>query len=148
MGFKDRKYFLEAQTHIEAKSWDAAEQSLNEVIKASPEHAEALLHRAYTRLRKGALSEALVDIQKASICRPDSGVIKMLEGEIHLALKDNQAALNTLKQAVALEPDNGRALYFLGMAYKILGQKEDAAEAFETALQFDRDFVMARWMVL
>lgn len=146
MGWKDRKYFVEAQNHIELQNWNAAEQPLTELLLKAPDHAEALLHRAYVRMRKAEWSAASEDIDCAARLRPDSGVMKMLQGEILFALQRCDEALLALREAVSLEPDNGRALYFLGQVYKALGHREEAAEAYEKALQFDRDFVMAHWM--
>ncbi len=146
MGWKDRKYFVEAQSHIETQNWELAENPLTSLINESPEHAEALLHRAYIRMRKADLPRALEDIQKAAQLRPENGVMKMLEGEIQLGLQNKEGALVALQQAVKLEPDNGRALYYLGVSYRSLGKLEEAADAFERALQFDKDFAFSRWM--
>jgi predicted Zn-dependent protease len=146
MGWKHRKTFLEAQKALEENEFAAADQLLSEVLGSDAEHAEALLHRAYARLRAGRLDEALEDANRCVSLRPESGVMQMLKGEILTEKGDLMNAYQSLKTACALEKDNGRAFFQLGKVCCALNRRNEAADYFEVALQFERDYVMAQWM--
>ena len=147
VSWKYRKTFLKAQDKFESNDYEAAEQLFSEVVgEGTNVVPEALLHRAYTRMRMGKLELALSDASKCVELRPDSGVMLMIQGEIHLEQKDFMAARNVLTKAIALEKDNGRAYYGLARACAGMGLKGEAAEYFELALQFERDYAFGHFM--
>ena len=142
-----RKKFLDAQKKFEANEYEEAEKLYSELCdgkeKAVP---EALLHRAFTRLRMNKLGDALNDINQCIELRPDNGVMFMIQGEILLAQKDYMASYSALKKCCEMEKDNGRAHYNLGKAALGLGRKDEASEYFEIALQFEKQYTMSQFM--
>lgn len=146
MSWKRRRIFLKAQALLEKNDYSGAELVYSEILKDEPELVEAQLHRAYVRLRMGNLDAALKDATHCVELRPESGVMRMVQGEVLMAQKNYQKAHDVLSKACALEKDNGRALYHLGRASLALGRKEEAADYFEIAVQFERDYVTAQWM--
>lgn len=146
MGWKHRRAFLSAQKALENNEFAAADQWLSGILDDDSDHAEALLHRAYARLRARRLDEALADAQRCVQLRPESGVMFMIQGEILFERGDLMNAYSALKKACELEKDNGRALFALGKACCALDRRMEAAEYFEMALQFERDYVLAQWM--
>ncbi len=64
-----------------------AEEELNEVIKATPDHAEALRYRADTRLRQGRLVAAKADAESALNADPQSVETALLRGRINEAIR-------------------------------------------------------------
>lgn len=144
MGWKYRKVFLNAQKAMESGQWDESARLLENILSSDPNHAEALLHRAYALFRSSKPQEALADIEKASHLRPDNGVILIFWGEVLMVLRNFSLAEEKLKAGLHLEPDNSRGLVLMAELCKELGRSLDSADFYEKALHFDRDFVMAR----
>ena len=147
MAFKDRSQFAAAQKAMEAYEWQKADQLFSELLAGNRDHAEALLHRAFTRMRLQKWDDAVKDIDAGIVLRPENGIYWMIKGEILSAKAEWLGAYEALKKAVELEPDNARALYFMGRCLQHLGRQLDAAEFMERALHFDRDFVTAQSLV-
>jgi len=142
-----QKAFKEAISLAESGRYQESDKVLGDLISQGGEIAEALLHRAHIRMRLGSLNDALLDAQRAVEMRPDNGVYYMVLGDVQAELKDWAASYSSFKKSVELEKDNGRALFGLGKAALQLGRKFEAADCFESALSFERDYVMAQWMV-
>jgi len=141
-----RSLFLRAQNAVEENQFDVADRVYSDILDADGNAMEALLHRAHLRLRMQKLNEALADIERFTQARPESGVGHMLMGEILIEKKDLIRAHQSLQTACRLEKDNGRAYYQLGRVCMELGRKHEAADYFEQALFFERDYAMAQWM--
>jgi len=141
---KHRSQFSEAQRALESNDYIRAEEAFSKVIGGKSDAIEALLHRALTRLRLGKMEAALEDAQKVIELRPESSYGLMIKGEILNEMKQYETAYEALQKACELEKDNGRAFFALGRACAGLGKKHEAADYFEVALQFERDYVMAQ----
>lgn len=146
MSWKRRRSFLEAQKRLENNDYEGAEALYSSLILEEPGLVEALLHRAYTRMRSQKMADAHADAIRCTELRPESGVMFMLKGEIELEQNDFINAYTSLKKACELEADNGRAFFHLGRACLKLKKTQEAADYFEVALQFERDYVNAQWM--
>jgi tetratricopeptide (TPR) repeat protein len=142
-----RKAFKEAIQMAETGRYHDSDKVFGDLIARGGDVAEALLHRAFVRLRMGRLNDALLDAQRALEQRPDNGVYYMVLGDIQAELKDWAACYGSFKKATELEKDNGRALFGLGKAALNLGRKHEAADHFESALAFERNYVLSQWMV-
>lgn len=146
MGWTYRRRFKRAQALMESSDLEGAEKILSELIEENPKVPEVVLHRAYCRARLKKFDEALVDIDRAILLRPENAVMHMIRGEILLDQQKYSEAFVSLKRACDLERDNGRAFFHLGEAALRLGRKQEAADYFEYALQFERDYCLSRWM--
>lgn len=137
---------IRASEALDRGDYESSEVLFNDLISESGEPAEALLHRAFVRLRLGKLNEALEDARRGCELRSESGVHWMIRGEIEIASQMYPEATLSLKRAVELESDNGRALFHLGRVLALQGFRDQASDYFEQALQFERDYVMAQWL--
>jgi tetratricopeptide (TPR) repeat protein len=146
VSWKYRRAFLKAQKHLEENQFSASEAIYSQLLDEDSKQVEARLHRAYVRMRMGMTEEALIDAQICVDERPENGVMFMLHGEILLDKGDPLQAYASLLKACGLEKDNGRAYFHLGRACLLLGKKKEAADYFEIALQFERDYTMAQFM--
>ena len=75
----------------------------------------------------------------------DSAQVHLVRG---LRLLDEKAfapAVNELEQAVAREPENVEALFYLGVAHHTLEQYAEAAEAYVRTLCVEPEMAEARW---
>ncbi len=71
---------------------------------------------------------------------------------LHLAINamardEHHAALNYIKEVLALEPENANALYLLGAEHAELGLYDRAIEEIEKALHIDPNIEMARFQL-
>ncbi len=71
---------------------------------------------------------------------------------LHLAInamarEEHHAALNYIKEVLALEPENATALYLLGAEHAELGLYDRAIEEMEQALLLDSGIEMARFQL-
>jgi len=141
-----RKAFYQAQKAMESGRLEEAEKLLNELIAVDAEAYEAILHRSLLRLRLQKSNEALMDAEICVKLKPENALSFMVKGECHLELKQFQMARDSFLSSLALEKDNGRTHFGLGLACLGLGRKLEAADSFEEALHFERDYVTAQWM--
>jgi tetratricopeptide (TPR) repeat protein len=77
-------------------------------------------------------------------CTP-AGPRALLEGEAALRMGQTQLALNKLRVATDLIPQEPRAWNYLGLAYQHAGQSDAALRAYQQALSRDRWFKAARF---
>jgi len=75
----------------------------------------------------------------------DSAQTHVIRGIRLLDEKAFAPALNELEQAVAREPENIEALFYLGVAHHTLEQYTEAAEAYARTLCLEPDMAEARW---
>lgn len=137
---------MAAVAALERSQFVEAEKIFTEILTEKGEPVEALIHRAFCRLRAKSFETALEDATKSVSLRPENGVFWMIQGEILLEMGRYQNALESLEKACELEADNGRALYQRGRALLKLNRQMEAADFFEQALQFERDYVLAQQM--
>lgn len=64
-----------------------------------------------------------------------------------MARDEHHAALNYIKEVLALEPHNANALYLLGAEHAELGLYDRAIEEIEQALRIDPNIEMARFQL-
>jgi len=137
---------LAAVEALDLGKYEEADGLLSAVIDEKGEPVEALIHRAFCRLRSSRLDLALEDASRAVELRPENGVFWMIRGEVFLEMGNPVAAFESLEKACTFEADNGRALYQRGRALLKLNRRLDAADSIERALQFERDYVLAQEM--
>lgn len=78
--------------------------------------------------------EAVAQFQKAVQDHPDAQSHFNL-GSAYYVAHDLDHAFPELQEAVALAPDNYHAHYYLGVIYKVRGEKDKARQEFERVLQ-------------
>jgi tetratricopeptide (TPR) repeat protein len=96
--------------------------------------------------KKGLLSEALLEYNRALEVRPDNPEALQRRGAVRGRLGDEGGWLEDLERAVELAPDYADALYDLGLAIERGGglASDDSLPLFERALEADPDFLPAR----
>lgn len=146
MAFKQRKDFLKAQSAMMKNDYAGAEGTLSQMIEKDAKAYELYLHRALVRIRLGQSDKALEDAERCVSLAEDNALSFMVQGEVYLEMKRFQEAYESFLKGLALEQDNGRIHFGLGLAAKALGKVHEAADAFEQALHFERDYVLAQWM--
>ena len=78
-------------------------------------------------LEAGHLDEAAVAFQRARDLKPSAPVPMVGLADVKLRQHDHAGAASLLQRAIEIDPDYKAAHYLLGLAYRGLGQSQEAA---------------------
>jgi tetratricopeptide (TPR) repeat protein len=125
-----------AQTAIDKQDFEGAAQDYRDYLAKKPD--DALVHYdlgyAYSALNRPG--EAKDEYQRAIALDPDMGEAYLNLG-VTLIPSSPSAAVEPLRHAVELLPDDARAKWFLGIALENSGNLPDAIEQFRGARKRD-----------
>ena len=101
---KVRENLDAGRERIQAYDFEAAENHLDQVVKAAPDYAEGYNQRAFARFLRQNFSESLTDLEKALELEPDH--FGALAGMYQILRIQNrtQAAMEALRRAVTIHP--------------------------------------------
>lgn len=145
MKLKRHRLFREAENALDKNDYQNGERLLTEVISQG-ESVEVLLQRSLVRVRLKQFNDAISDARRAMELHPENALGPMILGEALLEMGDFAEAEKAYLEAIKIEKDNGRAYWGLGKACAFLGKRLEAADYFELALQFERDYCLAHFM--
>jgi tetratricopeptide (TPR) repeat protein/SAM-dependent methyltransferase len=123
--------------HHQAGRLEAAKTHYEQVLEASPGHADALHFLGLIAHQRGDHDAALARLDAAIASRGDAAPFHNNRGSILLALGRAEEAAASYRQALTLRPDYVEALSNLGGVLVRLGQGEEAATACRRALALD-----------
>ncbi|MEC7190772.1 MAG: tetratricopeptide repeat protein, partial [Pseudomonadota bacterium] len=103
------------------------------------------LDRPYDAQELNSAYEALAKSVFLEQQQPDAPEPYILRGQIYAALKDNNRALETLQQAIAIDPTNDFALMRLGVISYNANEIDKATEFLDQALALNPD---SKWAYL
>lgn len=126
-----------AQTYLEMNKINAAIRYFTLAAQVSPDEIEPLLRLAQIYTRTDRLFEARSEIARALEISPKSVEAFHILSGIQISERDPGAAINTLKQAQIIQPDNLRTQLALARLYIQTGQKQFAAQAYLKAMSLD-----------
>ena len=127
-------------TYDRSGRFDMTEEVLQRLLKADPDHPDALNYLGYSWAEQGRnLEEALRLIQRALRIRPDAAYIIDSLGWVHYQMGDYGKALDLLLKAVENMKDDPTVLDHLGDIYEKLGQEDLAVQYWSRALAADPD---------
>lgn len=119
----------------EAEARDAdAERCYRRALELNPNYFQARMSLAQLFLRSGAHREALSELEALIRGGLRSADLLVQKGEAHLALGEVNEAVTSLENAIQLNPNFPRTYYVLGGAYRKLGLKRKAQEAWRQHL--------------
>ncbi|MBN1314064.1 MAG: tetratricopeptide repeat protein [Anaerolineales bacterium] len=129
-------YALLGEIYDELDNQDLARQAYQQAAQVAPTDPSFVLKLAQFLQNEGQLDQALDWLTKAITAIPSSGL--WLEAA-RLYEKRGQRAkqMEALHHAVDLEPENARALYELGLAFKQRKAYNQAIKAFETVTELE-----------
>lgn len=140
-------YQFWASTHFQAARrtgkdayYEEAIKLANTAIQISPTYASAylLLGNIYKFYPGGGnFEEAAKNYELAAKHDPRNPLIFYGLGDLYLLLKNENAAIKTFKDAIALKPDFANAYWALGHAYHRRGDDLEAIKQFENAIKQD-----------
>ncbi len=120
-------------------SFNQAEKSFLKAIEFNPKYAVGFRTLAWLKEMQGDHNKALEWAGKALRQAPTDLETHLLLSLINMDLRKYTLAMATLRRAIELGPDYGRAYYNLGTIYLKLGLADLALENFNLASKFKGD---------
>ena len=134
---KSDALLMAAKARVHLQHFGTADRNLREYLKASPRSADAWFLLGFVLNRENKPRESLDVYTKASTLSPPTGDdLKVVALDYEL-LNDNVDAIHWLEVAVAKDPANKEAWYFLGRAYYTASRLPAARKAFDRVLELD-----------
>lgn len=128
-------YFARAACREELGRWAEAEKDLKRALELAPDQPEALNFLGYSWVSKGMnLNQGLAMLQKAVSLRPNSGYIIDSLGWAQFQMGDYATAVETLENAISLDPQDPTLNEHLGDAYWRVGRHIEARFQWTRAL--------------
>jgi tetratricopeptide (TPR) repeat protein len=118
--------------------FDELVHEMEEAIRLDPKHADALNYLGYTYAERDMrLEEAVALIQQALVVKPQNGYYLDSLAWAYYKMGRFQAALEEMKRAVAVVPDDPVFLEHLGEIYLTQNLRGEAREAWLRSLELD-----------
>ncbi len=116
---------------------DLAQRSFLAALELEPENARVLALLGLSHFRANAFAEARVIYEQLVERAPTDASHRLNLGLVYLKLNDADRAIGALEASRALDPSQGRAVSYLGLAYARAGRYGEAYRAFLIAGQID-----------
>jgi len=116
---------------------DLAQRSFIAALELEPENARVLALLGLSHFRANAFAEARVIYEQLVERAPTDASHRLNLGLVYLKLNDADRAIAALEASRALDPSQGRAVSYLGLAYARAGRYGEAYRAFLIAGQID-----------
>jgi predicted O-linked N-acetylglucosamine transferase (SPINDLY family) len=135
--------FATAIQHHQAGRLHAAEQIYREVLRAEPNHADAIHLLGVISSQVGKHEIAIERIERAIELNRTKAAFHSNLGGAYRALHRIPEAVACYRRALELKPDYVEAHYNLGIAFKDQGNPEEAIACYRRALELKPDFAAA-----
>jgi tetratricopeptide (TPR) repeat protein len=132
-----------AQLAIAQEQPERALQVIQAEIRKSPERLDLRLALVSTAQRLRRIEVATPQLEWLATRVPPNSMqyaeVEARLAECSLLRKDLESALRQIEVARKLQPDNPQVLHDLGLIYDSLGRRQEARQAYEASLQFNKD---------
>lgn len=116
---------------------DQAQRIFLTALELEPDNARVLALLGLSHFRANAFAEARVIYEQLIERAPNDASHRLNLGLVYLKLNDADRAITALEASRALDPSQGRAVSYLGLAYARAGRYGEAYRAFLIAGQID-----------
>ena len=116
---------------------DQAQRAFRGALEAEPDNARVLALLGLSHFRAGEFAEARPIYEQLVERSPTDASHRLNLGLVYLKLNDADRAIAALETSRALDPSQGRAVNYLGLAYARAGRYAEAYRAFLIAGQND-----------
>jgi len=128
-------YFARAITYERTNQWPLSEADLKHALELSPGEPAVLNYLGYSWIEQGRnTDQAMKMIKEAAEMRPNDGFIVDSLGWAQFKLGQYRSAVDTLQDAVGLEPQDATINAHLGDAYWQVGRVIEARFQWKRAL--------------
>lgn len=123
-------YYYQALCQSELLMWDDAKKSIDRAIALEPEDTEYyLLQARIAQYGANDMTAAMKSIQKANSITGDQHAVLLAKARLLIAQRNDEQALEALRQALVLNATSPEALLMRGWLYKYRLKNEKAAKA-------------------
>ncbi|HXE77840.1 MAG TPA: sulfotransferase [Rhodanobacter sp.] len=133
-----------AKIEWERRQFDAAEQSLANVLALAPHDPDAIRMRGMVAQRRGDHAKAIDCFRQVLAVWPDDSDLRVWLGIVLYEHGETHEAVTHLRDACRLEPVSVPAWFNLGEALAREAYSEEAVAALQRALELDPSHVPAR----
>ncbi|MCE9546331.1 MAG: tetratricopeptide repeat protein [Planctomycetia bacterium] len=134
-----RDLSAQGQAAIDQGEWRRAEDLLARSVKACPSDAETRRRYAETLARRGAMPEALAQMDEAQRLSANDVMLAVRCGEMYLGVGELDAAQRRADRAVAIDPTSADAWALRGRVMAARGDLPAALADTQRALGYRRD---------
>jgi Tfp pilus assembly protein PilF len=120
--------------HVERRQWEEAVALTRRYAAVYPDDLSVVEYVAGYLGAAGRYTDQVELIEGLVARSPDSRSLSMLGFALDRS-ENHQRAVEVLRRAVELRPDDFLALHYLGEAYQALGRREEAIAAYEAELR-------------
>ncbi|MCA9728488.1 MAG: tetratricopeptide repeat protein [Candidatus Eisenbacteria bacterium] len=135
--YADVQYNLGLLYEAQGRAEDA-QRCFRLALEINPRYFQARTSLAHLLLHAGSHREALDVLRPLERQGIRSADLYVQQAEAHMALGQCEAAVKELQRAIELNPGYPRSYYVLGQAYRDLGLKRKAQEAWKQHLEKSR----------
>ncbi|MEL7372626.1 MAG: tetratricopeptide repeat protein, partial [Myxococcota bacterium] len=135
-----------ARVYLDTGKAKKAERAARRALRANREDASAWNQLGRSAMAQSRWELAEVAYKRAVHLEPVDGLIQNNLGLLYVYMKNGPKAVDTLERAVELLDDSTPYFVFnnLGLAHELVGQNEEAREAFEEALLLNPFYTRAK----
>jgi tetratricopeptide (TPR) repeat protein len=131
----DKARFLLSNALAQSGKPTEAIDELKKITEGSPVFLDALTLKAYLDSQAGRYQEALNTLEKVLKARKDQPMLWALAGEIYASMKQYDKAIEGLKNALKLDPENKSYVLSLALYYDKNDQLLEAETLFRNFLK-------------
>lgn len=142
--FRALSYFLNATKQLASSNFQNAIATLDRALSLDPTFADALVARAFARLKLHQEAAALADLDDAITLAPRGERAYTLRGDTLARRGDFDKAFADFDRALSLNPKSVETRVARGIAYTARNDISRAKKEFDTALSIDPRNVNAR----
>lgn len=113
--------------------------SAEDALKRKADYTPAILLLAQVSLSEGKLTEAIQSVASALVLEPQNAQLAYQLGLLNLQAKKYADARDAFQVALSVTPDYANASFFLGQAYYMLDEKDNALKEFKALLEKNAD---------
>lgn len=123
--------YIVAQLEIANRNPQAANEALLRAITLKRDYTQAIFLLSQLEVQQGRAREALIAAEAAAYFTPNDPVIQFQVGILRSATGNTAGAIDSLSQAVRLNPQYANARFFLGVMYAVSGRYPEATAELE-----------------
>ncbi|MGH0034408.1 MAG: tetratricopeptide repeat protein [Myxococcota bacterium] len=128
-------FMEQGASYADQEKWEEAVIEYRNALQLSPNSAEAHHALAKAYLQSGRIREAYWELHETGRLDPTNVEAQLAYGELSLAAKESQPALDAADGILAVEPENTIAMALKGRALEQLGRSDEAEEPYRRALE-------------
>lgn len=131
--------------HFEHGRFDEAARIFEEIVRADPSSADALMNLGVTYYRLNRYLGAADAFKRFILLKPTSAQAYARLGFALSQMNIPHEAIESFKAAISYRPDLAQAHWGLGLAYRQLGFYEEAIASFRKVILLQPNFADARF---